>query len=79
MSHLFFQIHPMSICSRDMPEQMVYGWVGVMKLEKRIGTHCMNLYEQVIKYKNKYNKNIRYRNSSKIQLKNCRKRQNRFP
>lgn len=41
----------MSICSRDMPEQMVYGWVGVMKLEKRIGTHCMNLYEQVIKFK----------------------------
>jgi len=49
----------MSICSRDMPEQMVYGWVGVMKLEKRIGTHCMNLYEQVInknfkKQKQKY-------------------------
>lgn len=54
----------MSICSRDMPEQMVYGWVGVMKLEKRIGNHCMNLYEQVIKYKNK---KYHCRNSSKIQ------------
>ncbi|XP_052075585.1 E3 ubiquitin-protein ligase ZNRF3-like isoform X1 [Mytilus californianus] len=35
----------MSICSRDVAEQMVYGWVGVMKLEP-IRNHCMSLYKQ---------------------------------
>ncbi|XP_063448610.1 E3 ubiquitin-protein ligase ZNRF3-like [Mytilus trossulus] len=39
------QIHPMSICSRDVSEKMVYGWVGVMKLEP-IRNHCMSLYDQ---------------------------------
>lgn len=39
------QIHPMGICSQDVAEPLVYGWVGVMRLE-HIQAHCMSLYKQ---------------------------------